>query len=202
MFQKGITQDQYLALYDKLTAIERTLNIMAASQADLDAGIAAVQAAVTQLGTDLTAAITALQAKIGNGASGTADFTSEVASLTAIANTLSGLDATAVAASAGSPQNPNPNPNQNPPGNSAIVSTPASVVITGGVGSKATITVANSANPSATFTVTSNNANVTVAPGSVPSSFVVTEAVVGSAVLTIKDNSTPANTQTVNVTAS
>ncbi len=79
-----------------------------------------------------------------------------------------------------------------------IVVAPASLVITGGANSKATISV-----PQASFTATSSNPEVvTVYPGNMPGSFVVNEVAQGYATITIKDNATPPNTATVRVTAS
>lgn len=77
---------------------------MSATQTDLDNAIAAVLTVVTQLGTDLNAAIVALQAKIAALQSGTTppppavDFTPEVTQLQAIATSLTTLDSTATAA--------------------------------------------------------------------------------------------------------
>lgn len=77
---------------------------MTDSQQDLDTAIAAVLTVVTQLGTDLTATITALQAKIAALQAGTTpppapvDFTPEVTQLQSIAASLTTLDSTATAA--------------------------------------------------------------------------------------------------------
>lgn len=59
----------------------------------LDDKLAAVQAAITQLGTDLTAAIADLKAKIGTGEPTTA----QLAALDAIATSLTNLDVQAKA---------------------------------------------------------------------------------------------------------
>jgi hypothetical protein len=67
------------------------------TQADLDAALNTVGTAVNQLGTDLTAALAALEAKIA--AAGTPiDLTAEIAKANSIATQLTNLDASAVAA--------------------------------------------------------------------------------------------------------
>ena len=73
------------------------------TQADLDAALASVTTAVNQLGTDLTAAIAALEAKIA--AAGTPiDLTTEIAGLQAVATEATNLDAAAIAANPPAPK--------------------------------------------------------------------------------------------------
>lgn len=91
---------QNASIVSRLTNIEGDLKNIMATQADLDTAIAGVTTAVNTLGTDLTKAIADLQAKIT--ASGTPiDLSSEMASLTAIATTAQGFDASTVAADPG-----------------------------------------------------------------------------------------------------
>jgi len=192
MFKKYVTES--------LTRIERVLSIMAQTQAQLDASIAAVDAAVTQLGADQTTAIAALLAKIATlptGTTGTTgtpiDFTPEVTQLQAIATKLGGLDASAIAA----------NPALVTAGASAIIATPAALTITGGAGATGSFLVVEAANTAATFTAVSSAASIaTVAPANTAGSFTVTEVSAGSATITVSDNATPPNTATVAVTAS
>jgi hypothetical protein len=171
-----MTEAQYLELYDKLTRIERKIDIMATTQVQLDAAIAAVGNAVTQLGTDLTAAITALQAKIGAGGSGAADFTTEVASLTQIANTLKGIDATAIAASGatGKPASP-------------ISAVPANVNLNAAAPAiTVTLTESNGA-PNTFNAVVADTTIATVSPASSTSAFTVNRVAAGTTTLTVTD---------------
>lgn len=171
----------------QLNRIEGTLSIMADNQDQLDAGIAAVQTLVTQVGADVAAAIASLEAKIATLGTSAVDFTPEVTSLTNIANTLKAVDTSALAA--------------NPP---KITVTPSTVTIIGGIGATATVTAVESANPSASFTASTSNASiVTTAPGTAAGSFVITEVAAGTATITISDGATPvANLATVSITAS
>jgi len=190
MFKKYVTES--------LARIEGILTIMAQTQAQLDAAIASVQAAVTQLGADQTTAIAALLAKIATlptGAGGSVDFTPEVTSLQTIATKLTSLDAAAVAA--------NPPATGTGTGTGAIVANPAALTITGGASATGTFSVTEAANPSATFTAVSSAPNiVTVTPANTAGSFTVTEVSAGSATINVSDNATPPNTATVAVTAS
>ena len=208
MFESFIA-DQFAQIQSKLTRIEGAVTIMANTQADLDAAITQVQAAVTQLGTDLNNAITSLQGKITSGVGGgvnPADFSAEVASLTAIANSLSALDATAVAANSGTTGTTGTTAAPGTPvaaGASKIIATPASVNLTGTAGSTANFAVLNAANPSASFNAVSSNTQVaTVAPGTAAGQFVVTRVAAGAATIKVSDTATPPNAVSVSVTAS
>jgi hypothetical protein len=197
MFKKYVTES--------LARIEGILLTMATAQinnqAALDAAIAAVQAAVTQLGADQTTAIAALLAKIATlptGAGGTTDFTPEVTSLQTIAAKLTSLDASAVAANPAGTTGTGTGT-----GTGAIVANPATLTIAGGAGATGTFSVTEAANPSATFTAVSSAPNIaTVTPANTAGSFTVTVVAKGTATINVSDNATPPNTATVAVTAS
>lgn len=161
---------------------------MADNQSQLDTAIQAVSAEVTKLGNDLTAAITALEAKISS-ANSPVDFTPEVTSLQNVATTLTSLDASANEA--------------NPPAAAAIIANPANLTITGGANATGTFSVSEAANAAATFTAVSSDTTIAnVSPGSAAGSFVVTEVAAGTATITVSDNAATPNTATVAVTLS
>jgi hypothetical protein len=166
------------------TTLHRFEEKVNAFMSKTDDGIALIQSTLNKFATDLQAEFTALKNEIANGV----DTAPRLAAIQAIVAQVQGLDASAIA--------------NTPVPVSVIAVAPGSVSLTG-VGSTETIVASEAANPSASFTASSSNANVaTVSPGTAPGSFVVTEVAAGTAIIEISDNASPANTVNVSVTAS